>query len=285
LSQLDPAEIASAVERALAEDYRGRDLTGEAVVAVGQTCRAQVIAREAGVLCGVPLAEEVFHQVDATVSCGVLLGDGSPLEAGSVVMGISGSAAAILAGERTALNFLQHLSGIASLTAQYVAVARGYQVTILDTRKTVPGLRYWEKYAARTGGAANHRMGLYDAVLIKDNHVDLAGGLKEALSRALRRHPASEVEVEVRSQEELLAALEARVGRVLLDNFSPAQVAQAVELVDRRAVVEVSGGVRLENLAEYAASRPDYISVGRLTHSAPALDLAMKVQLASQSAG
>ncbi|MGC1184822.1 MAG: carboxylating nicotinate-nucleotide diphosphorylase [Candidatus Dormiibacterota bacterium] len=278
MSQLDPTEIASAVERALAEDYRGRDLTGEAVLSAGQSCRAEVIARERGVLCGVELAQAVFHQIDAEVSCSDALADGSPLAAATVVMQVAGPAAAVLAGERTALNFLQHLSGIASLTARYVAVARAYGVTIQDTRKTVPGLRSLEKYAARTGGAQNHRMGLYDAVLIKDNHVDLAGGLKEALERALSRHPAREVEVEVRSKEELLTALEVGVGRVLLDNFSPAQVAEAVGLIDHRAEIEVSGGVSLENLAEYAAARPDYISVGRLTHSAPALDLALKVR-------
>ncbi|HVC23839.1 MAG TPA: carboxylating nicotinate-nucleotide diphosphorylase [Candidatus Dormibacteraeota bacterium] len=281
MSRLDPTEVASAVERALAEDYRGRDLTGEAVLTPGQSCRAQVIAREPGVLCGIDLAEAVFHQIDAAVSCRDVLADGSPLTAGTVVMQVAGPAAAVLAGERTALNFLQHLCGIASLTAQYVALASPYGATILDTRKTVPGLRYLEKYAARTGGAHNHRMGLYDAVLIKDNHVDLAGGLKDALEQALSCHPARDVEVEVRSQEELLVALEAGVGRVLLDNFSPVQVADAVRLIQHRAAIEVSGGVSLENLAEYAAAGPDYISVGRLTHSAPALDLALKVRLSA----
>ena len=156
-------------------------------------------------------------------------------------------------------------------------MARPFGVEILDTRKTLPGLRQLEKYAAHTGGARNHRMGLYDAILIKDNHVDLAGGLRVALARATARHPSRAVEVEVRSLEELAEALEFGVGRVLLDNFNPAQVAEAVELVGNKAEVEVSGGVRLENLALYAAARPKYISVGRLTHSAPALDLAMKV--------
>lgn len=281
MTQLEPSEIATAVRRALAEDYRGRDLTGEAVLSAGQACMAQVIAHEPGVLCGVEVAEEVFRQVDPTIACSDQLADGAALETGSVAMRVLGPAAGILAGERTALNFLQHLSGIATLTARYVQLARPFGVTILDTRKTIPGLRQLEKYATRTGGASNHRMGLYDAVLIKDNHVDLAGGLKEALSRALARHPAHEVEVEVRSMEELSAALEVGVGRVLLDNFTPEQVTQAVGLVDRRSKVEVSGGVRLENLAQYAAARPDFISIGRLTHSAPALDLAMKVRKGS----
>jgi len=281
LSQLDPAEITAVVELALAEDYRGIDLTGDAVLEAGQRGTAQVIARDSGVLCGLALAHEVFRQLDTSIECSDLLQDGAPLGDGSVAMRVTGRAVGVLAGERTALNFLQHLSGIASLTAQFVEVARPFGVEILDTRKTVPGLRRLEKYAARIGGARNHRMGLYDAILIKDNHVDLAGGLEAALGRATRRYPAREVEVEVRSQAELATALGFGVGRVLLDNFTPAQVREAVALVGNQAEVEVSGGVRLENLAAYAAARPNYISVGRLTHSAPALDLAMKVVAAS----
>jgi len=277
LSQLTPAEIQAAVESALAEDYRGSDLTGAAVLDPGQECRAQVIARDKGVVCGIGLAEEVFRQLPGSVRVVAELQDGASLEPGSVVLRLSGAAAAILAGERTALNFLQHLSGIASLTARYVELARPFGVVILDTRKTVPGLRRLEKYATRTGGARNHRMGLFDAILIKDNHVELAGGLAAAVSRATRRHPAREVEVEVRSQAELEVALELQVGRVLLDNFTPSEVSLAIARVGGRAEVEVSGGVDLENVAAYAAARPDYISVGRLTHSASALDLALKV--------
>ncbi|HVC39691.1 MAG TPA: carboxylating nicotinate-nucleotide diphosphorylase [Candidatus Dormibacteraeota bacterium] len=277
MSQLTPAEIQAAVESALAEDYRGSDLTGAAVLDPGQECRAQVIARDKGVVCGIGLAEEVFRQLPGSVRVVAELQDGASLEPGSVVLRLSGAAAAILAGERTALNFLQHLSGIASLTARYVELARPFGVVILDTRKTVPGLRRLEKYATRTGGARNHRMGLFDAILIKDNHVELAGGLAAAVSRATRRHPAREVEVEVRSQAELEVALELQVGRVLLDNFTPSEVSLAIARVGGRAEVEVSGGVDLENVAAYAAARPDYISVGRLTHSASALDLALKV--------
>ncbi|MGH7691360.1 MAG: carboxylating nicotinate-nucleotide diphosphorylase [Candidatus Dormibacteria bacterium] len=283
MSTADRAEIAAAVERALAEDYRGSDLTAAAVLGE-EDCRAEVLAREPGVLCGLALAHEVFRQVDPRVRCADRLADGDAVERDSVALEVTGPARAVLAGERTALNFLQHLSGIATLTARFVAVARPYGVVILDTRKTVPGLRLLEKYAVRTGGGRNHRMGLYDAVLIKDNHADLAGGLEAALGRALRHHPPAEVEVEVRSREELQQALQFRVGRVLLDNFSPEQVTEAVALVARRAQIEVSGGVTLENLAAFAAARPDYISVGRLTHSAPALDLAMAVALSDQPA-
>lgn len=263
--------------RALAEDWRGTDLTGAAVVDPGQRCIAQVIAREEGVLCGIELAAEVFRQVDPAISCTELLRDGARLHEGSVPMRVEGPAQGVLVGERAALNFMQHLSGIASLTAKFVAVASPFGVEILDTRKTIPGLRRLQKYATRTGGARNHRMGLYDAILIKDNHSDLAGGLEAALDRATRRHPARELEVEVRSSEELGVALEFGVGRVLLDNYTPEAAAEAVNLVGDRAEVEISGGVDLDNLAQYAAARPNYISVGRLTQSAPALDLAMKV--------
>jgi nicotinate-nucleotide pyrophosphorylase (carboxylating) len=281
LSPLDAAEVEAQAARALAEDWRGSDLTGAALVDPGQRCQAQVVAREDGVLCGVALAQEVFRQVDPEISCSQLLRDGDPLAEGSVAIRVEGPAQGILVGERTALNFMQHLSGIASLTARYVAAARPYGVQILDTRKTIPGLRALEKYATRTGGARNHRMGLYDAILIKDNHSDLAGGLRQALERALGRHPARELEVEVRSEEELEVALQFRVGRVLLDNFSPDAAAEAVRLVGGRAEIEISGGVDLDNLARYAAARPEYISVGRLTQSAPALDLAMKVVLSA----
>ena len=277
MSQLEAAEVEAQAARALAEDWRGSDLTGAAVVDPGQRCQAQVVAREDGVLCGVTLAREVFRQVDPEISCIQLMQDGDRLSEGSVAIRVEGPAQGILVGERSTLNFLQHLSGIASLTAKFVAVASTYGVVILDTRKTIPGLRVLEKYATRTGGARNHRMGLYDAILIKDNHSDLAGGLAEALARARARHLARDLEVEVRSKEELEVALQFDVGRLLLDNFTADAAAEAVKLVAGRSEIEISGGVDLENLSQYAAARPQYISVGRLTQSAPALDLAMKV--------
>ncbi len=263
--------------RALAEDLGAGDLTVAAVLEPGQRCRARVVGREAGVLCGLGPAREVFRQLDPGVDCREVLADGAELEAGRVVLELAGPAAPILSGERTALNFLQHLSGIATLTRRFVEVASAFEVQILDTRKTAPGLRALEKHATHVGGATNHRMGLYDAVLIKDNHAQAAGGLEVALRRALRSQPPAGVEVEVRDLEELRLALELGAGRVLLDNFSPRQVAEAMPLARGRARVELSGGVTLENLPEYAALRPDFISVGRLTHSAPALDLALEV--------
>jgi len=281
LRQLEATEVEAQAARALAEDWRGSDLTGAAVVDPGQRCLAQMVAREKGVLCGVALAREVFRQVDRAIAFTQLMEDGDRLAKGSVPIRVEGPAQGILVGERTALNFLQHLSGIASLTAKFVALASPYGVEILDTRKTIPGLRDLEKYATRTGGARNHRMGLHDAILIKDNHADLAGGLRVALDRATARHPAGELEVEVRSQDELEEALKFGVGRVLLDNFSPETAAEAVKLVAGRTEIEISGGVDLQNLGRYAAARPQYISVGRLTQSAPALDLAMKVVLSA----
>ncbi|MGH7759146.1 MAG: carboxylating nicotinate-nucleotide diphosphorylase [Candidatus Dormibacteria bacterium] len=262
--------------RALAEDYRGLDLTGRAALDE-LDCRARVVGREAGVLCGVPLALEVFRQVDERVAFRPCRQDGGPVLPDATLAWVGGPARAVLAGERTALNFLQHLSGVASLTARYVEIARPYGVAILDTRKTTPGLRQLEKYATRCGGARNHRMGLFDAILIKDNHIDLGGGLESVLARVLRSHSPGEVEVEVRSSSELEGALRFGVGRVLLDNFTPEMVGEAVARVGGRALVEVSGGVTLETLAAFAAAGPDYVSVGRLTHSAPALDLALEV--------
>ncbi len=268
------------MERALYEDYRGSDLTARAVLPEGQRCWARVVAREPGLLCGVAVAEAVFRQLDPDLALEERCHDGDALQPGQVLLELQGRAQPVLAGERVALNFLQHLSGIASLAREYSSRASAHGVVILDTRKTIPGLRELEKYATRVGGVQNHRLGLFDAILIKDNHLDLAGGLRAALERATGRVAASEIEVEVRSLKELELALPFGVGRVLLDNFTPAEVAQAVALVAHRCLVEVSGGVNLENLDRYLDARPDYISVGRLTHSAPALDLALEVRAA-----
>jgi nicotinate-nucleotide pyrophosphorylase (carboxylating) len=275
----DRFEIEGQVLRALAEDYQGADLTTESVVRAEQICQAKVVSREPGILCGLAVAEAVFLALDPSVTVRPLLRDGDTMKPGSTILEIDGPARAILSGERTALNFLQRLSGISSLTGEFVAVASRYGVVILDTRKTTPGLRRLEKYATRVGGGENHRMGLYDAVLIKDNHVDLAGGLVAAVASALKIAPKVNIEVEVRDMGELEQALSLGIGRVLLDNFTPAGVKAAVELVGGRCPVEVSGGVDLENLEQYARARPNYISVGLLTHSPRALNIALKVSV------
>ncbi|MGH7698400.1 MAG: carboxylating nicotinate-nucleotide diphosphorylase, partial [Candidatus Dormibacteria bacterium] len=255
----------------------GRDLSTEAALEPGQPGCGRLVAREPGVVCGLPVAREVFRQVGQELRCRALVEDGAAVARGEALMRLEGPAAALLAGERVALNFVQRLSGIATLTSRFVARAAPLGVVILDTRKTTPGLRQLERYATRVGGARNHRLGLFDAVLLKDNHIDLAGGMAAALARACRRVPPGEVEVEVRTPEELAQALPFGVGRVLLDNFTPEQVRSAIGTTAGRCQVEVSGGVTLENLDAYLASRPDFISVGQLTHSPPALDVAMEV--------
>ena len=234
-------------------------------------------------IAGIRVAEAVFRAVDEKVDFEVGCTDGSRVSPGDHVAVIGGRARSLLAAERTALNFLQRLSGIATATAEAVRLAQGAGVRILDTRKTTPGLRRLEKYAVLMGGGVNHRRGLYDAYLIKENHITVAGGVGKAIEEA-RLHRAAQsgsaavpITVEVRGLEELGEALEHRPDRVMLDNFSPRLAAQAVAMVGGRAEVEISGGVTLENLRAYAAARPDFISLGWLTHSAPALDLSMSI--------
>jgi nicotinate-nucleotide pyrophosphorylase (carboxylating) len=268
-------EIAGLVRRALAEDVGSGDLTTEATVPEGRTALATIRAKATGVIAGMMLAEAVFREVDARLDFEPACTDGARLVPGDHLAVVGGSARALMVAERTALNFLQHLSGIATATAEAVRLVQGTGVVLLDTRKTTPGLRRLEKYAVTVGGGRNHRMGLFDRYLLKENHVAIAGGVAAAVAAARRHGAAAEVEVEVRNREELLEALDAGADRVLLDNFTPAGAAEAVELVGGRAEVEVSGGVDLENLRAYAAAHPDYISLGWLTHSAPALDLSM----------
>jgi nicotinate-nucleotide pyrophosphorylase (carboxylating) len=230
------------------------------------------------VLAGIHVAEAVFLAVDPDLDFHADCTDGARLAPGDHVAVIGGSARALLTAERTALNFLQHLSGIATATAEAVRLVHGTGVRLLDTRKTTPGLRRLEKYAVSVGGGHNHRAGLWDHYLVKENHVDLAGGVAEALEAARRhgaRNPERGLEVEVRNLGELAAALAAGVDRVMLDNFSPSAAAEAVATINGRCEVEVSGGVTIDNLRAYAAAHPDFISLGFLTHSAKALDLSM----------
>jgi nicotinate-nucleotide pyrophosphorylase (carboxylating) len=266
------------IQRALAEDIGAGDITGEATIPAGRRALARIKAKAPGVVAGLMLAEAVFHAVDPDLDFQADCTDGAHLAPGDHVAVIGGSARALLAAERTALNFLQRLSGIATTTAEAVRLVHGSGVRLLDTRKTTPGLRALEKYAVAVGGGVNHRSGLWDHYLLKENHVELAGGIGPAVA-AVREHGRDHrergVEVEVRSLRELEEALAAGVDRVLLDNFSPTTAAEAVALVAGRCEVEISGGVNLENLRAYAAAHPDFISLGWLTHSAPALDMSM----------
>jgi nicotinate-nucleotide pyrophosphorylase (carboxylating) len=272
---LRDSAVAELISRALAEDIGPGDVTSEATVAADRTCIARIKAKAPGVVAGVLVAEAVFRAVDPDVDFEAGCIDGSRVAPGTHVAVIGGRARSLLAAERTALNFLQHLSGIASATAEAARLVAGTGVGLLDTRKTTPGLRALEKYAVSLGGGVNHRQGLYDRLLIKENHVALAGGVAAAVGAARKARPGEPVEVEVRNLDELAEAIEASADRVLLDNFSPVEAAEAVSLVGGRCQVEISGGVRPDNLRAYAAAHPNFISLGYLTHSAPALDMSM----------
>jgi nicotinate-nucleotide pyrophosphorylase (carboxylating) len=278
-------ELQELVARALAEDVGGGDITSQAVVPADAVANATVIQKQPGVLYGFEAAGEVFRQAGAeSFEALALEGQWNDQAPVAVARG-RGPARAVLAAERTAMNFLCHLSGIATLTARYVEAVSASAAQILDTRKTTPGLRRLEKAAVAAGGGINHRLGLHDAVLIKENHIAIAGGLEVAVRMASEAEPEHVVEVECRSLDEVGEALDAGAQRLLLDNMDPAQLRRAVELRDSSgeahgpvATLEASGGIGLENVAEVAAAGVEYISVGALTHSVPALDLSMLVE-------
>jgi nicotinate-nucleotide pyrophosphorylase (carboxylating) len=276
-----PAELTSTylqekVAEALREDLGAahRDVTSDSVVDARLWASAELRAKSAGVVAGLSVAEEVFRQVDAAISFGTVVADGAVVAPDSLLVRVSGPLRALLRAERTALNFLQQLSGVATLTRRFVDAA-GPGVDLLDTRKTVPGLRPLQRWAVAAGGGVNHRYNLESAVLIKDNHVAAAGGTAAAIR--LARSSGLPVEVEVENLAELRVALEEGAEGVLLDNMTPADVGEAVRLTAGRAVLEVSGGVTLDNVGAYGATGVDRISVGALTHSAPALDVSMEV--------
>jgi nicotinate-nucleotide pyrophosphorylase (carboxylating) len=279
------AELRDLVAVALAEDLGSGDVTSRATVPTGAQATARIVQKQQGVMFGVEAAAEVFRQAGAggyeALEPEGEWRDSVPADVGTV----EGPARALLAGERTALNFLCHLSGIATLTARFVEAVQGTRAAILDTRKTTPGLRHLEKAAVAAGGGRNHRLGLGDAVLIKENHIVLAGGLAEAVGRARDAEPSLEVEVECRTAAEVEQALASGADRLLLDNMTAAGLGAAVAARDAAgkrdgpgATLEASGGVTLSNVAEVAATGVDFISVGALTHSAPALDLSMLLE-------
>jgi nicotinate-nucleotide pyrophosphorylase (carboxylating) len=266
------------IDTALAEDIGEGDLTSGAVVPEGAQAKARISQKAPGVIAGLRMAQAVFERVDPELEFEMHCPEGKWREAGAVAE-ISGSAASILTAERVALNFLGHLSGVATLTARYVRAVEGTEARILDTRKTMPGLRALEKDAVRRGGGVNHRTGLYDGILVKENHAKLAGGVGEAARRALAA--AAEgvlVEVECATLDEVREALDAGTGRILLDNMSTGELREAVELAGGRAELEASGGITLDTVREVAETGVDYISVGALTHSAPALDLSLLLE-------
>jgi nicotinate-nucleotide pyrophosphorylase (carboxylating) len=275
-------ETRELVARALAEDLGPGDVTAEAVVDEDASAGATITQKEAGVVFGLEVAEEVFRQAGAGGLEALAPEREWRDQVPEAVARITGPARALLAAERTALNLLGHLSGIATLTARFVHAVEGTGATVLDTRKTTPGLRALEKAAVASGGGTNHRMGLHDAILIKENHAALAGGVGEAVRRARQAQPEMEVEVECRDPEEVREALEAGAGRLLLDNMSRAELREAVAAArgdGEGPKLEASGGISLENVAEIAATGVDFVSVGALTHSAPALDLSMTLEI------
>ena len=272
------AGVQAIVRLALAEDIGRGDLTTEATVPPDARAQAEILQKAAGVVCGLPLLEAVFAALDSRVQVTPEVAEGSFDTARRVVAHVDGPASAILSGERTALNFLQRLSGVATASRRAAQLVAGTQATVIDTRKTTPGLRVLEKYAVRVGGASNHRAGLDDGFLIKENHIRAAGGITPAVGAAQRRAaPGQVVEVEVTSLDELEQALAAGARLILLDNFSLAQMRAAVAQTRGRARLEASGGISLDNLADVARTGVDYVSLGALTHSAGVLDFSLEV--------
>lgn len=292
------------IAQALEEDIGTGDASALACIPAASVAEARIVARHGLVCAGLPLAAEVFRALDARISAELSAAEGETAAPGRVLMHLSGSARAILTGERTALNFVAHLSGIATLTRRFVQQLAGTQTKIRDTRKTTPGLRMIEKYAVRMGGGTNHRMGLYDAILLKENHIAVAGGVPQALAQAhafasLRARPQETtayeavlpggandeaaplpVQIEVRNEAELREALGCGAESVLLDNMAPPEARRAVQLARAlrpECIVEISGGITLANAAAYAATGADFLSSGALTHSAPAADLSLLV--------
>jgi nicotinate-nucleotide pyrophosphorylase (carboxylating) len=283
MTPLDPALVGELVRRALAEDVGSGDLTTSLVVPPAARAAARLIAKSTAIVAGLDVAAAVFAAVDPSVAFVRRVQDGDRCEPGDVLAEIAGPAAALLTAERTALNFLQHLSGIATLTRRFVDAAGG-RVTVLDTRKTIPTLRPLAKYAVACGGGTNHRMGLFDAILIKDNHIRIAGGLAEAVRRARSGRPEVRVEVETQSLQEVDEALGAGADVIMLDNLTDTEMRVAVERIAGRARVEISGGVTLDRMAALAAVGADTVSVGALTHSAPAADISLEMTFDAGSA-
>lgn len=269
------------IKNAIAEDVGDGDHTSLATIAQQTQGKAKLMVKEDGVLAGVELALEIFNQVNPQLRVDVLINDGTKVSAGDIAFTVKGSTHAILIAERLVLNCMQRMSGIATKTNRIVSLLKPYHTQVLDTRKTTPGLRYLEKWAVRIGGGVNHRIGLYDMILIKDNHVDYAGGIEKAIIAAnkyiIQLHKPLDIEIEVRNLTELKQVLVVgKVNRIMLDNFDLPLLKEAVELVNGKFITEASGGIVEENVVDYAACGVDYISMGALTHSVKSLDLSLK---------
>ncbi len=275
LAELQPT-IEQNVRTALAEDIGSGDITAELIPA-SDRAQGRVISREAAVICGCAWVDEVFRQIDPQVRVEWLVKDGDSVQPDQVLFRLEGAARSLLTGERAALNFLQTLSGTATVSARYAERVAGTPVTLLDTRKTLPGLRLAQKYAVSCGGCRNHRIGLYDAFLIKENHILACGGIAAAIATARRNHPGKPVEVEVETRQQLDEALAAAADIVMLDNFSIAEMREAVAHTAGRAKLEASGNITDETLVSFAQTGVDYISIGALTKHCRAIDLSMRL--------
>ena len=270
-------EIIGCIRRALSEDIGSGDVTTNSILPSGVSASATIVAKQGGVLSGLAVVQAVFLLLSCDMRFSSTFSDGDPVESGKTLLELNGSAHAILTGERTALNILSRMSGIATLTREFVAAIAGTKATILDTRKTAPGLRALDKLAVRNGGGKNHRFGLYDMVLIKDNHIEYAGSLTRAVELVRSAAPDLEIEVEARTIEEVQAALAMGVERILLDNMDTDNLRRAVTLGSGQARLEASGNVTLANVREIAETGVDFISVGALTHSAKAFDVSLRL--------
>ena len=278
LRSLDPL-----IELAFEEDIGIGDITTDATVPPTQIGIGTLLAKSDGIVAGLPIAERVFEKLDPTLAFRTLVKDGDAVVASTPIAEVQGSAKTILIGERTALNFLQRLSGVATLTAQFVEAVAGYDTKIVDTRKTAAGWRAAQKYAVRVGGAQNHRFGLYDGVLIKDNHIVAAGGIGNAVQRARQIVPhTAKIEVEVETVEQVDEALEAGADILLLDNMLPGIMQRVVQEVNNRVLTEASGGITLDSVKAVAATGVDFISVGALTHSAMPMDISLNLTLVAK---
>lgn len=278
---MDKELIHQFINNALSEDVGDGDHTSLSTIPADATGKAKLLVKDEGILAGVELAAEIFHEVDPNLKLNVFLQDGTPVKYGDVAFEVEGSSRSILTAERLVLNCMQRMSGIATKTRQIVDLLKGTNTQVLDTRKTTPGLRYLEKWAVRIGGGVNHRFGLYDMILIKDNHVDYAGGIRQAIESA-NQYLADNgkklaIEIEVRNLDELEQVLQTgNVNRILIDNFDFDNLRQAVAMNKGRFITEASGGITIDNIREYADCGVDYISVGALTHSVKSLDLSLK---------
>lgn len=273
--------VTELIDLAFREDIGDGDHTSLACIDATETGKSIIVAKDNGIIAGLGFSDYIFNKVDPTLDVKVLLKDGDRITNGDIVMEITGSSRSMLTAERTVLNFIQRLSGVATQTNMYVQQLQGLHTKILDTRKTTPGMRMLEKWAVKTGGGENHRIGLFDMILIKDNHVDFAGGIKPAIERTKaylqQKRLSLKIEIETRSLDEVKQVMDiGGVDRIMLDNFSPALLREAIALIDGKYETEASGGITIQTLRSYAETGVDYISSGALTHSVKALDLSMR---------